>query len=85
MNNPHLFVFLRTHPTMQTDTVLVVANFDVQTAVSGSGDLRDRGLFRYGQIKDLVTGESPALLNTRVVIPPLRFYWLTDQRPGAVL
>jgi amylosucrase len=28
--NPHLFVFLRTHPTMQTDSVLVVANFDLQ-------------------------------------------------------
>ncbi len=83
--NPHLFVFLRTHPTMQTDSVLVVANFDLQPQYLDLKDLGNRGLFRFGQLKDLATGESPALLNTRLVIPPLRFYWLTDQRPGAVL
>jgi amylosucrase len=85
VTNPHLFVLLRTHPAMQTDTVLVVANFDVQPQYLDLDDLRNRGLFRFGQVKDLVSGESPALLDSRVLIPPLRFYWLTDQRPGAVL
>jgi amylosucrase len=68
---------------MPTDSVLMVANVDVQSQYLDLKDLGNRGLFRFGQVKDLLTGESPALFNTRVVIPPLRFYWLTDQRPGA--
>ena len=47
--------------------------------------LGNRGLFRYGQITDLCSGETPSLLDGRLEIPPRRFYWLTDQRPGGLI
>ncbi|MEY6432878.1 alpha-amylase family glycosyl hydrolase [Thioalkalicoccus limnaeus] len=85
VDNPHLFVFLRTHPTLVGDWVLVVANFNDNPQYLDLENIGNRGLFRHGQAKDLVTGESPALFNGRLVVPPFRFYWLTDQRPGTHL
>jgi len=83
VSNPHLFVFLRTHPTMPTNSVLVVANFDLTPQYLDLEELSQRGLFRYGQLQDLVTGDSPALFNNRVVVPPCHFYWLANQRARA--
>jgi len=84
VDNPHLFVFLRYHPESPADAVLVVGNFDAAPQYLDLGNLGNRGLFRYGQVMDLYSGESPAMFKDRLVIPPHRFYWLTDQRPGAV-
>ncbi len=80
VSNPHLFVFLRNHPTMEASSVLVAANFDAAPQYLDLEELGRRGFLRYGQLEDLVTGEAPALFNNRVVIPPFRFYWLTSQQ-----
>ncbi len=84
VGDPHLFVFLRTNPVMSSEAVLVVANFDASPSYLDLADLGNRGMFQFGHLKDLVTGEAPALFNGRLVIPAYRFYWLTDQRPGPV-
>jgi amylosucrase len=79
--NPHLFVFLRSHPTALSSSVLVVANFDATPQYLDLEEIsaNARGIFRYGQIQDLISGESPALFNQRIVIPPYHFYWLSNQ------
>ena len=79
VDNPHLFTFLRTHPALQGNRVLVVANFDVAPQYLDLENLSKRGYFRLGQVQDLASGHSPALFDGRLVIPPGRFYWLTDQ------
>jgi amylosucrase len=84
VGDPHLFVFLRTNPVMSADSVLAVANFDSTPSYLDLADLGNRGMFRFSQLKDLLTGETPAMFNGRLVIPPFHLYWLTDQRPGAV-
>jgi amylosucrase len=78
VDNPHLFVFLRTHPsTTASNAVLVAANFDGSPQYLDLDSLSRRGLFRYGQIIDLASGEAPAIFNNRVAIPPYRFWWLS--------
>jgi amylosucrase len=42
-------------------------------------------MFRYGQVSDLYSGETPALFQEQLVIPPQRFYWLTDKRPAGTI
>jgi amylosucrase len=83
--NPHLFAFWRTHPQHTATSILVVGNFDGAPQFLDVGHLGNRGLFQYGQPRDLCSGESPALFNGRLVIPPYHFYWLTDQRPETLL
>ncbi len=85
LSNPHLFAFLRTHPTMQTSSVLVAANFDATPQYLDLEELSNRGIFRYGVLQDLIAGDSPALFNNRVVIPPYHFYWLANQRTRSLL
>jgi len=81
VDNEHLFVFLRSHPEHGNETVLVVANFDASPQHLDMDNLGQRGQFHFGAPQDLASGESPALFNRQLVIPPYRFYWLTDQRP----
>lgn len=69
---------------MGSDVVLVVANFDVKPRYLDLADLGNRGLFQYGQLTDLYSGEMPGIFHNRLVVPPCRFYWLTDQRPAGV-
>jgi len=76
--NPHLFAFLRSNPFRMNDTVLVVGNFDSSPQSLSLGDLSNRGRFEYGQLQDLYSGESPTLFKDQLVIPPYRFYWLSD-------
>ena len=83
VDNPHLFAFLRTHPDLSSDAVLVVANFDEKPRYLDLANLGNRGLFLYGQVYDHFSGETPDMFNNRLMIPPCRFYWLTDKRPGA--
>ena len=77
--NPHLFVFMRSDPFQSGDNVLVVANFDSAPQSFDLTDLRNRGRFAYGEIQDLYSGESPSLYKDTLVIPPYRFYWLSDR------
>jgi len=85
VENPHLFAFLRTHPALQGNSVLVVANFDVTPQYLDLESLSKRGYFRVGHVQDLASGRSPALFEGRLVVPPGRFYWLTDQGASAGL
>jgi len=75
--NPHLFVFLRYAVDAGND-VLVVANFDEAPQSLDLGDLRNRGSFRYEALQDLCTGQQPSMFQNQLVVPPRRFYWLTD-------
>ncbi|MGB5493237.1 MAG: amylosucrase [Sedimenticolaceae bacterium] len=78
--NPHLFVFMRNNPFQLNDSVLVVGNFDAAPQSLTLSDLSNRGHFEYGQLFDLCSGESPQQFNDQLVVPPHRFYWLTDHR-----
>ena len=77
--NPHLFTFMRSNPFTENDNVLVVANFDSSPQSLTLSDLGPRRCFEYSQLRDLYSGESPRLFKDQLVIPPYRFYWLSDQ------
>ncbi|MBF0471862.1 MAG: alpha-glucosidase C-terminal domain-containing protein, partial [Gammaproteobacteria bacterium] len=79
VGNEHLFVFLRTHPERVSESVLVVANFDHNSQYLDLTQIGYRGHFHYGNLRDLATGETPSLFKEQLVIPPYRFYWLSDQ------
>ncbi|MBT8122198.1 MAG: alpha-glucosidase C-terminal domain-containing protein [Gammaproteobacteria bacterium] len=76
--NTHLFVFIRNNPYVPVDRVLVVANFDGSPQSLTLSDLGNRGYFEYGQLRDLYSGEAPSQYKDQLVVPPYRFYWLTD-------
>jgi amylosucrase len=78
-DNPHLFVFMRNNPFMHGNNVLVVGNFDSSPQSLTLSNLSNRGRFEFGHVQDLYSGESPTLFKDQLVIPPYRFYWLTDR------
>ncbi len=78
-DNPHLFVFIRNNPFRLNDNVLIVGNFDGRPQSLTLSDLSNRGSFEYARLQDLYTGESPSLFKDQLVIPPYRFYWLTER------
>lgn len=80
VSNPHLFVFFRSSYDLRGGQILVVANFDVHPQYLNLSDLGNRGHFQHSQLTDLYSGESPPVFKDQLVIPPLRFYWLTDQQ-----
>jgi amylosucrase len=77
-NNPHLFTFVRSNPFLLHDSVMVVANFDSAPQSLNLADLPKRGHFEFGQLQDLYSGGSPNLFKDQLVVPPFRFYWLTN-------
>jgi len=79
-DNPHLFTFMRTNPFQLHDTVLVVGNFDSSPQQLSLTALGSRGRFDISGLQDLYSGESPNLFGDELVIPPHRFYWLSDRR-----
>jgi len=79
--NPHLFVFMRHAPMLGNGRVLVVGNFDATPQSLALEDLGNRGNFEYSQLRDLYSGEAPRMFKSQLVIPPHRFYWLSDTRP----
>ncbi|MEJ2619108.1 MAG: alpha-amylase family glycosyl hydrolase [Candidatus Thiodiazotropha sp.] len=81
VDNTHLFVFWRSDPFMPLGSILVVCNFDSNPQYMELSALGNRGMFEYGNLKDLYSGESPRLFKQQLVVPPHQFYWLTDQRP----
>ncbi len=76
VDNPHLFVFSRITPQQAAEGVLVVANFDTRPQHLELRTLVRQGLFQHGQVRDLYSGESPAMFKDQLVVPPLHFYWL---------
>jgi len=77
--NPHLFVFTRSNPFLLNNTVLIVGNFDASPQSLTLSELGNRVQFGYSQLRDLYSGESPTLFKDQLVIPPFRFYWLSDR------
>lgn len=80
VENPHLFVFSRFNLITTTGGVLVVVNFDARPQYLDLDDPAIKSVLSYGHIKDLVTGDTPAMFKGQLVIPPYHFYWLTDQQ-----
>jgi amylosucrase len=76
VGNPHLFVFTRTHLSIPFESVLIVANFNDRPEQFNLRDLRNRGRFELGELRDLVSGASPAIFNGQLVVPAYGFYWL---------
>jgi amylosucrase len=76
VGNEHLFVYLRSNPYLQHDTVLVVNNFHDHPQQLDLTDLGNRGLFELGKMRDLVSGEALIESGGQVVIPAASFYWL---------
>jgi len=74
--NPHLFAFCRVNPLHQSDRVLVVGNFDAHPQHVEIEKLTQTGMMQHSQLFDLYSGETPAMFNNVLVIPPYRFYWL---------
>ena len=79
VDNNHLFAFIRNHPEHQREEVLVVANFDANPQHLNLSLLRKRGQLPFMQLRDLVTGDSPAIFKDALVVPPYSFYWLSEQ------
>jgi amylosucrase len=80
IDNPNLFVFLRTNPLQHTASVLVIGNFNTAPQLLNFEELGNRGHFGLGGVKDLCSGRSPSLFKDQLVIPPYGFYWLIDHR-----
>ena len=80
IDNPNLFVFLRTNPLQHTASVLVIGNFNTAPQSLNLEELGNRGHFGLGGVKDLCSGRSPSLFKDQLVIPPYGFYWLIDHR-----
>ncbi len=78
VGNPHLFVFTRFDHQQRSNRVLVVGNFDVTPQYLDLAMVSNKASLQYGQVKDLYSGESPALFKDQLVIPPHQFYWLSD-------
>jgi amylosucrase len=70
---------MRNNPFQYGDNVLVVGNFDSSPQSLTLSNLSNRGHFEYAHLQDLYSGESPTLFKDQLVIPPYRFYWLTDR------
>jgi len=85
VGNPHLFVFWRSEYLQPMGSILVVANFDDTPQYMELSTLGNRGMYGHGNLYDLCSGESPSLFKDQLVVPPYRFYWLTDQRAEAGL
>jgi amylosucrase len=79
VGNPHLFVFARFEYDQPTRRILVVANFDRKSQHLNLEDIGRKAYFRNGAIRDLYSGEKPTMFKEELIIPPYRFYWLTDQ------
>lgn len=75
--NPHLFLFVRTHPQQFSNAVLVVGNFSATPQYLDMSSLLTRARFTPGALKDLYSGETPTLFKDRLVLPPYQFYWLS--------
>ncbi len=79
VENEHLFVFSRNHPEKPGEMVLVVANFDSRPQYLDLSNLGKQLRVHGASLKDMASGESPVVHREHLVIPPYRFYWLTDQ------
>ena len=78
LENPHLFVFSRFNLRRSASSVLVVGNFDARPQYLDLGEINTSSRILHGEIRDLYSGEVPALFKNQLIIPPYHFYWLAD-------
>ena len=78
VDNPHLFVFSRFSLQRPSSGVLVVGNFDARPQYLDLNIVNQSIRIRHGQIRDLYSGDVPALFKDQLVIPPYHFYWLSE-------
>lgn len=78
VENPHLFVFSRQSTTKQTDSVLVVANFDNKPQSLNMKDIASFSGQQNNQLIDLVSGQTPDIFNDMLIIPGFCCYWLKE-------
>ena len=79
VDNPHLFVYLRSRPDKLSESVLVVGNFDAKPQYLNLADIAmPGGIFQHGEYADLYSGERPTHGPEGIEIPARRFYWLTE-------
>jgi amylosucrase len=78
LDNSHLFIFSRFNLRRSSSSVLVVCNLDVHPQYLDLDELSQYYKLNASQVKDLYSGEQPALFKDQLVIPPCRFYWLCD-------
>lgn len=79
LDNPHLFAFTRFNLSRPSGRVLVVCNFDASPQHLDLSNPSIKSIVSYGQIRDLIGGDAPAMFKQQLVIPPYQFYWLTEQ------
>ena len=77
LNNPHLFAYSRFSLMRHTDNVIVVSNFDAKPQYLDLNHPSIKSVLGYGHVKDLYSGEIPAMFKDQLVIPPYQFYWLS--------
>jgi len=75
-----LFAFLRTPFDLGGEPVLVVANFGLEPTPLDPAGIGRRGLFRYGAVADLFSGEVIDLERELIVVPRCGIRWLTNSR-----
>ena len=80
IENPHLFVFSRFNLTRTAGSVLVVVNFDANPQYLDMNHPHIKSVLSYGQVVDLVSGDTPTMFKEQLVIPPYHYYWLTDEQ-----
>ena len=78
VENPHLFVFSRYELVHASPGVLVVGNFDANPQYLDLEPLSKSFKLDYARVRDLYSGETPAIFNDQLVIPPYHFYWLSE-------
>ncbi len=78
VENPHLFVFSRFNLRRAYSGVLVVGNFDARPQFLDLDVVNKHLTLQRGRVKDLYSGDTPALFKNQLVIPPYHFYWLSD-------
>lgn len=76
VDNDHLFVFSRFNQNTG-ECILIVGNFDTSPQHLDLSALTHKPNSQHEQVRDLYSGQRPALFNGELVIPPLEFYWLT--------
>lgn len=76
VDNPHLFVFSRFDHSCIRGSVVVVVNFDAQPQHLDLNHGQIKSALGQGDIKDLISGTTPAMFNSELVIPAYHYYWL---------
>ncbi len=78
VDNPHLFVFGRYHPSKPSERVLITANFSNKPQQLNLENLDSWTVFQQERLIDLYSGQQPDIFKNTLVIPAFSFYWLSE-------